>query len=195
MEPQIGSSHMTQKRQGRTWDLIKQSLAGRPEDAEASETSDIRRDLGISFRNAASEDAVRYQPPTSLMQSLTAIPVLFQDVPAAQSTSGIIVYDSWAAKSAESLRDAGPGFVRRLCLAADPVAIELLAERQEVDWRFVARVYENDQVCARFVLQVAGRKLLPRSQGFYHWASRRPPRQVRLLSRSLTVEFGKVRWQ
>lgn len=107
---------------------------------------------------------------------------------------GELITDSWSQLAVAQLRDATVGLERRLTLRANAVSLELVAERIEDKWQFVARVYKEDAVTTEFVLKVAGRNLAPQTEGFYHWSSVRPPRTLRLLSKSLKIDFENVSW-
>ena len=108
--------------------------------------------------------------------------------------SGSLAQDSWAQLPAVALRDAAIGLERRIRLVAGSIALELVAERQADGWEFVARVYRNEETSSEFVLKAGARKLLSKSEGFYHWSSNRPPRTFELISPSVHVNFDKVSW-
>jgi hypothetical protein len=85
--------------------------------------------------------------------------------------------------------------IRRLCLKAGKLSLEIVAERRQDCWEFVGRVYDSKKVSSEYVLRVGAKKLLPRSQGFYHWSSKGTPRTLRLLSQDLQVEFERLSWR
>jgi hypothetical protein len=70
-----------------------------------------------------------------------------------------------------------------------------VAERTQYCWEFTARVYQAQEVCFKWVLQAGGRKLFPRSLGFYHWSSARTPHVIRLMTRSHYIDFEKLLWR
>jgi hypothetical protein len=134
------------------------------------------------------------RPPSDTVDRYALIPLLSEPHSRRPSLTGSVCYDSWAHRPAPELRDIPLGSVRRIRLEARPISFEVVAERRQDGWDFVARVYRANEVTSEFVLRIGSRSLLPRSQGYYHWSSKRTPRAVRLLSRSLQVKFEDVSW-
>ena len=111
-----------------------------------------------------------------------------------RSIVGCLVSDSWTQLAPAQVRDATVGLERRLCLRADNITLELVAERLDEKWQFVARVYKEEEATSEFVLKVGTRKLVSQAEGFFHWSSSKPPQTLRLLSESLQINFEKVSW-
>jgi hypothetical protein len=133
-------------------------------------------------------------PSGASLERLEAIPLLFE-TGRARALPGKIVYDSWAHGPAVALRDVTDGHVRRVVLRAGKVSLEIVAERRQRDWQFVARVYSGGQVRHGFVLKVGARKLLPGSGGFYQWTSRAVPHSLSLFSYRKNLVFERVSWR
>jgi hypothetical protein len=93
------------------------------------------------------------------------------------------------------LREATVGLTRRVCLEAGEVSLEIVAERRREGWDFVARIYKLQEVTSEFALRVGSRRVLPRSQGFFHWSSKRTPGSLELVSSSLHVSFEGLSWR
>jgi hypothetical protein len=108
---------------------------------------------------------------------------------------GQVIRDSWVDLPLAALRDAGPGCERLLRFSAGNHVLEIVAEKEEQGWQFVARVYESDRISTGYVLRVGRRKIDMSSQGFFHWESKRPPRSLRLESPSKLIDFGKISWR
>jgi len=107
---------------------------------------------------------------------------------------GRLPFDSWETRSVANTRDLPEGLVRRMCLTAKGVTLEVVAERLREGWDFVARVYRADKPVARFLLKVGAKRLLPQAGGFYHWTSKAAPKRLVLVSGQTDVEFNDVAW-
>lgn len=134
------------------------------------------------------------RPDSAAVDRFAAIPLIFDEASLRRTVSGNLTFDSWSQQPIAQLRDAGVGLTRRLCLEANRITLEIVAERQQDQWEFVARVYHKKEVSSEYVLKIGRQKLLPRSQGFYHWSSKRAPGKIRLLSKSLEVCFEGLSW-
>ena len=108
---------------------------------------------------------------------------------------GELSFDSWQGMPAVALRDAGPGCERRLRLTAGRFELDIVAERGEEEWEFIARVYEKGRVLTGFALKAGRRKIVASSQGFFHWQCKRPPQRLVLQSPAMSIDFGAVSWQ
>ncbi|MBD3402392.1 hypothetical protein GF420_05815 [candidate division GN15 bacterium] len=111
------------------------------------------------------------------------------------TVTGLTRFDSWSGLSAVALRDAGVGLERRLELEAGPIRLELLAQRTERTWEFVARVFRDSRVTAGFVLQVGRKRLIAETDGFYYWTAARPPAKLALTAPDVTVRFPEISWR
>jgi hypothetical protein len=134
-------------------------------------------------------------PSAAAVERYCNIPLLFEKGPGARSIRGGTVYDSWAEGPAIALRDTADGHIRRLKLKAGHLVLEIVAERRDNTWEFVARVYDCKRVTNSFVLKVGDRKFLPQTGGFFVWSSRIVPRILRLESFETSVNFEKLSWQ
>ena len=123
------------------------------------------------------------------------IPLFCGGEKSAAIVHGNTAFDSWAGDSPVALRDATDGHVRRIQLKAKKLSLEIVAEKRQNHWEFIARVYSGQKVHHDFVLKVGTRKILPFSGGFYHWTSRSVPYSVKLLSYKQHVIFDKLVWQ
>ncbi|MDH4155978.1 MAG: hypothetical protein OEW00_01705 [candidate division Zixibacteria bacterium] len=135
------------------------------------------------------------QPSCDAVSRFELIPLFCGSEKSVPSVHGTTAYDSWAGNSPVALRDATDGHVRRIQLKAKSLSLEIVAERRQNHWEFVARVYSGQKVKHDFVLKVGARKVLPFSGGFYHWTSRSVPYSIRLLSYKRRVIFDKLLWQ
>jgi hypothetical protein len=135
------------------------------------------------------------KPSTAAVERYCNIPLLFEGSLDARCVKGRIVFDSWADGPAVALRDTADGHIRRLKLKAGDLTLEIVAERRDNAWEFVARVYDGETMTNSFVLKVGGRKFLPQTGGFFVWSSIAVPRILRLESFDTTIEFEKLSWQ
>jgi hypothetical protein len=72
--------------------------------------------------------------------------------------------------------------------------MEIVAERRDKAWEFVARVYQDGEVAHPFVLRAGTRKLMADAGGFYHWTSESVPHRFRLLSFEQEVACEVMPW-
>ncbi len=134
------------------------------------------------------------KPDKNCIKRFAAIPLYEKIRRDVKPQYGKLVFNSWAQLPAVQLRDVSPGFMRRLCFQAGQIKLEIIAERQQFDWEFTARVYDAGDVSLEWVL-VAGRKrLLPGSLGFYQWTSRSKPSRIKLLNSRGQINFERVSW-
>ncbi len=135
------------------------------------------------------------KPSSSAIERYCNIPLLFEESPNAHSVRGRTVYDSWADGPAMAMRDTADGHIRRLKLKAGNHVLEIVAERRDNLWEFVARVYERTRVTNSFILKAGGRRFLPQTGGFFVWSSRLVPKVLRLESFDTNISFEKLSWQ
>ena len=147
----------------------------------------------LSAYSVAGAKPVR-KPDADAIERYSAIPLIYEDASARRVVAGSLTFDSWSQKPVAQLRDAGVGLTRRLCLEANGITLEVVAEREQDRWEFVARVYQKKAVSSEYVLRIGRLKLLPKSQGFYHWSSKRAPAKIGLLSQSIEVSFEGLSW-
>lgn len=153
-----------------------------------------RREFTLLSRFSVAGREPISRPNHDSIDRFTAIPLIYDEGKSRRKVAGSLSFDSWSHRPAAQLRDTGTGLTRRLCLDADGVTLEIMAERQQDQWEFVARVYHKNVVSSEYVLRIGKQKLLPRSHGFFHWSSRRAPGRIRLLSESLEVCFEGLSW-
>jgi len=68
-------------------------------------------------------------PSGGIVARLTAIPLIYDDRTPRRVVTGALSFDSWSERPVAQLRDAGIGLTRRLCLEANGVTLEIMAER------------------------------------------------------------------
>jgi hypothetical protein len=135
------------------------------------------------------------QPTPGALDRYAAVPLIDHRSIQSRRVTGRVSFDSWANRPAAQIRDVTVGLIRRICLKAGKLSLEIVAERRQDNWEFVARVYDKKAVSSEYVLRVGAKNLLPRSQGFYHWSSKGTPRTLRLLSQDLQVDFERLSWR
>lgn len=133
-------------------------------------------------------------PSQAHLAWLEAIPILKADKRQRSKVTGELAYDSWSGLSPVQLRDAAPGFERRMRLTAGQIELEIAAERELAQWRFSARVYVNGEPSGGFVLKIGRKTLTPEFRDGFYWSSATPPRTVRLLSASQEMVFSSIPW-
>ena len=132
-------------------------------------------------------------PSENALDRCGTIPLLSQLADDVPESSGSVVFDSWAGM-APAMRDIMPGHLRRVQLKAGQTTLEIVAERVNDEWEFVARAYQGDEVKHDYVIKVGRRKLLAESGGFFHWTSKSVPRVVELLSLKRKMVFEELAW-
>jgi hypothetical protein len=103
-------------------------------------------------------------------------------------------YDSWRSSPATVLRDAARGMERRLRFIAGKISLELVVERRPEGYSFVARCYRGGRPSTEYILKVGRERLQPEYRSCYFWTSRKPPRNMQLLSPFLKVDLDRVQW-
>jgi len=144
---------------------------------------------------AEASSAALAKPSRGAIQRYYNIPLLFDESREARRLTGHLVHDSWSDGPSAARRDVVDGHVRQIRLKAGPFQLEIVAERRESTWEFVARAYRGAEATNEFVLKVGGRRLLPRSGGFFLWTSTAVPRVLRLESFEAKIEFERLSWQ
>lgn len=134
------------------------------------------------------------QPDKSAIARHSTVPLASAATPRKATLRGRVSFDSWANHPAPALRDATAGHTRRFRLAAGKVALEVVAERLQDRWEFVARVYKDEEVSSEYVLNVNKRRYLPEGQGFYHWSSQTVPKRFAIMSTDTTITFEDITW-
>jgi hypothetical protein len=127
------------------------------------------------------------------LDRISAIPLLFGKESGIEKI-GKVHYDSWSQGQAVVLRDVTGHCVRHVVLKAGRVRVEIIAERRQTDWEFIARIYHKEQILNDSVLKAGNRKLLPSSGGFYRWTSKFVPHAIRVFSYDRNLSFEKLSW-
>jgi len=151
------------------------------------------RDLLRPLANRAKRQLA--DPSEEAIERFCSIPLVCDPVSSARPVHGKVVFDSWAGTVSQALRDNVDGHIRRLKLRAGRLTLEIVAERRDNRWEFVARASLGRKVSHRFVLQVGRRRLLPQTGGFYIWDSRSVPHLLRLESFDNRFVFEKLSWR
>lgn len=165
-----------------------------PRPARRSPTKKIKVCNPQIFNDLYGDSAAFVAPPAELISRCGAICLMHRSGPQRSHRTGRVVFDSWAEGTPVAMRNVTDGHVRCLRLASGSTAIEIVAERQQQQWEFVARVYSGQKVLHDCVLKVGGQKLLARSGGFFHWISKSVPHQIGLLTFGREVSFGRLSW-
>lgn len=166
-----------------------ESIEGHLKECEACQ---IQMELFKAFPLA--DDSKLERLSEDAINRFTLMPLLYQNKRPGRTYSGKVAFDSWANQPTAALRTAAPGLVRRLCLKAGEVSLEIVAERHQSEWGFTARVYTKGDVSSCWVLRVLGKRMLPGSLGFYQWKSKRTPLRIELMSLSQRIEFAELSW-
>jgi len=133
-------------------------------------------------------------PASEATSRCSAIPLLRRGGPRRGQRDGRVTFDSWAKGAPIAMRDVTDGHIRCLHLAAGALTVEMVAERRQLQWEFVARVYSAKKVLHDCVLRVGNRRLLARTGGFFHWISGSVPHQISLLTFESETSFGRLSW-
>ncbi len=134
------------------------------------------------------------QPSSDALSRFKSIPLMFHQPPQVPVLQCPIVYDSSAGGQLVGLRDATDGHIRRIRFGVGNLEMEIVAERRDKAWEFVARVYQDNAVAHSFILRAGSRKLMADAGGFFHWTSDTVPRQLRLVSFEQEVACEVVPW-
>jgi hypothetical protein len=169
--------------------MTKQLSKGKSSRGKNDRSSSIEKLLQITSSAAQTWAG----PSKAAISRWETLPLLF-GAESGKSEAGHIVGDSWYAAPALALRDIDDGHIRWLKLKAGKVTLEIVAERMTDHWEFVARVNSKGKVENNYVLKVGHVRLLPYSEGFYHWSSKWVPRSVKLLSFNRQLNFERILW-
>ena len=155
---------------------------------------DLTKPVSSGSRSAIRQVIHEIQMPSAQARSRChAIPLLFEGALNLRQISGRIGLDSWEGAGI-GLRDISDGHVRRLKFEAGPITVELVAERRNDGWEYVARIYKKNDVAHEFVLEAGRRRILPHSDGFYLWTSNNLLRGIRLIALDRQIDFGGIQW-
>ncbi len=135
-----------------------------------------------------------FEAPAASAARWKAIPLMDEAPQKSRPRNGRVAFDSWEMAPAAALRDIPDGHIRRLELKAGVVTLEIVAERAQDHWEFVGRIYSRNEVQNTYVLKVGRIKLIPRTDGFYHWSSTSVPHAVRAVSYRNNLLFGGIPW-
>ena len=141
-------------------------------------------DAGELSSEAVSRSSVnpetKESPTAEALERFCSIPLIEDSADSGSACTGSVIFDSWQDLPAHVLRDITDGHIRRVTIKAGSLRLELVAERRDQKWEFVARIYASGRVRHDCLIKAGGRKFLPGSGGFYHWTSKNKPRLVEL---------------
>jgi len=175
--------------------LIKAAQTGEiPFASHLRRCADCREMFELFIQYAPDERLKDLAPSPQSVARARAVPKLVTSRKPLRAVTGRVTFDSWADIPAVQLRSTVGTLERRVRLEAGKYTLELVAERGQREWEFVARIYHGAKVTSEFILQAGRRKLVPQSQRCYFWSAKNPPRTLQLLSPDLKIEFGKLTW-
>lgn len=134
-------------------------------------------------------DEVVECPSGRLLEKLSAIPQFVGSRRPRQKVRGNLVFDSWRDIPTAQLRGSATARERRLRFAHELIALDLVAERQDADWEFTARVYVNQSLSCKYVLKVGRARLAPEAHDCYYFKRPTLPKILELLSPDLQIAF------
>jgi hypothetical protein len=108
---------------------------------------------------------------------------------------GRLARDSWQQGPAIAMRDVADGHARRLSFEAGRYTLEVLAERTEGRWEFVARLRHGSRVVHDSVLAVGRKKLLAERGGYFLWSSASVPGKLVVLLLGQQLVFDGIPWR
>ena len=173
-------------------DALEKNRTPSPEHLERCDS--CRTEFELMHMIGAPDSPPMAIPSDDAINRYALIPLLSEGPKSREVASGAVVFDSWSERPAAELRDVPDGLVRRICLEAGDIRLELVAERHQGVWDLAARVYENAKVSLGFVLTAGRRRLLPQHLGFYTWTSKSVPRRISLQSDSRQIGFDTIQW-
>ena len=162
--------------------------------AHLERCTECRELFDLFVQYAPDERLKEMAPSPQSVARARAVPKLVESRRPSRTITGRLTFDSWADVPAVQLRSTVGVLERRIRLEAGTYTLELVADRTQKEWEFVARIYEKQKVTSEFILQVGRRKLVPQSQRCYYWSAKNPPRTLQLLSSDLKIDFGKLTW-
>jgi hypothetical protein len=134
------------------------------------------------------------RPDDEIIKRYASIPLLSATENKVKPLFGKLVFDSWAGIPALQLRDKDQDGMRRLCMRAGRIRLEIIAERQQYNWSFTARVYDDDEIASGWILSAGRDKILPDSLGFYQWNTSKKPHSLKLFNLNNKINFKKISW-
>lgn len=155
---------------------------------------ECRTELALSRLMAHAGPNELEMPSPEALERFAATALVHEPDRPQRSRVGSLTFDSWQERSVANVRDLPEGLVRRICLSAGAITLEIVAERQHGGWEFVGRVYDGQEARAGFMLKVGRKRLLPKAGGFYFWKSKSAPRTIALVSGDLNLEFDSPAW-
>ena len=175
--------------------LIKAAQTGEvPFASHLKVCADCQEMFELFVQYAPDDRLTDLAPSPQSVARAKAVPKLVASRKPSRGVTGRVTFDSWADVPAVQLRSTVGTLERRMRLEAGSYTVELVAEREQKEWEFVARIYRGARVTSEFILQVGRRKLVPQSQRCYFWSAKNPPKTLQLLSPELKIEFGKLIW-
>lgn len=175
--------------------LVRAAQTGKvPFRSHLKQCADCRELFELFVQYGPDERLKDLAPPPAAVARARAIPKLVASRRPSRAIAGKVAFDSWAEVPAVQLRSEVGNLERRVRLEAGRFTLEIVAERVQSQWEFVARIYDREEVTSEFILKAGRRKLVPQSQHCYYWSAKRPPKTLQLLSSELKIDFGKLTW-
>ena len=176
-------------------ELLKAAQTGKiPFASHLKKCGECREVFELFVQYVPDERLKDLAPSPQSIARAKAVPKLITSRRPSRAVAGRLTFDSWADVPAVQLRSTVGTLERRVRLEAGKYTLELVAERVQKEWEFVARIYSGAKVTSEFILKAGRRKLVPQSQRCYFWSAKNPPRTLQLLSQDLKIEFDKLTW-
>lgn len=162
--------------------------------AHLDSCAECRNELKLLARYMVAGKVALPEPPEGWVNE--AIALAAPKLSLARRLGGIIAeltFDSWSLPAPAGVRGMAPLTQRRLRFTAEPLTLEIRAEKKAQQWSFVAQTAGiSPEEC---VLEVAGAKLRADAEGFFQWSSKTPPRSLILTAGNLVVEAPELSWK
>lgn len=162
--------------------------------AHLDSCAECRNELKLLARYVVAGKVALPEPPEVWVTKAIALAV---PKPSLAKRLGAIIaeltFDSWSLPAPAGVRGMAPLTQRRLRFTAEPVTLEIRAEKKTQQWSFVAQTGGvSPEKC---VLEVAGAKLRADAEGFIQWTSKTPPRSLILTAGDLVIEAPELSWK
>lgn len=164
-----------------------------PYDEHLETCEECRTELSLIRLMTDAGDPALETPSAEAIQRFAAVS-LVEEPARGRARQGQVTFDSWQERAVPNVRDLRSGLVRRLCLEAATLTLEIVAEWQHGVWEFVGRVYDNGQPQVGYLLCIGKKRLLPKSGGFFFWQSQTAPSRMIICSADKHAEFGELSW-
>jgi len=108
---------------------------------------------------------------------------------------GGLTFDSWTLPALAGVRAVNFSTQRHLRVEGPGVFLDLRGEKLKDGWEFIAQAGGEKLEDSFALARVGQMELLPDEHGFYHWTSKRPPRQITLETAELIFTSPLLSWQ